>query len=98
MLTLEEKRLNLTIDSDALNGCILKMEDEKKKIEELFTKIENDFKSFHENDIWSGDANQAYFDRFLKLQEFFPKVNTNVLIFLNTFISISISFNIYCLI
>ncbi len=83
---MEEKKLNSTIDSvntSELNNCILKMENEIKNIEALFTKIENDMKSFHGNEIWYGDANEAYFNRFLMLKNFFPKVNMSLYNFVN---------------
>ena len=75
---MEETRRNLSINSESLNEAIVKMDQSNKRIEELFTKIENTMKSFHDNEIWSGNTNEAYYNRFLELQGYFPKVNTSL--------------------
>ena len=51
------------------------MKDTKNSIEELFKKIDQTFNKFHNNDIWTGIANESYFKRYQTLNLIFPKVN-----------------------
>lgn len=78
---MDETKRSLSVNSKALNEAIIEMEKIDKNIEELFTKIESTMRSFHDNDIWSGNTNEAYYNRFLELQQYFPKINTSLSIF-----------------
>ena len=78
MLTLEKTNLNLGINSELLNDAILKMENSNKRIEEILANIDNTVKSLYNNDIWSGNTNEAYYERFEELKAIFPNINTSL--------------------
>lgn len=75
---MDEMKRNFSIDSNGLNDAIIKIEKANKNIEEIFARVQNTMKSMYNNEIWSGNTNEAMYNRFIEFEKFFPKMNVSL--------------------
>ncbi len=78
MLTLEMKNLSIEINSEALIDNAIEMEKVGENIEEIFNNINDIMRKLHNSDVWKGETNDAFFDKYLELYEYFPKINSGI--------------------
>ena len=75
---METKNLNIEINNEALNECASNIEEIGKRIEEIFKNVDDIMISVHNTDVWKGDTNEEYYNRYLELKKYFPKVNNGI--------------------
>ncbi len=73
---------NLSIDSKGLDSATDEMEKCVNEIKDLFERCNNTFKSMHNSDLWSGEANDSFYNRYNELSSIFPKVNEGLDIYI----------------
>lgn len=62
------------MNSSAVEEIAIKMEKTGEKIKEIFDNVDLLMNNVNDNDNWYGQTNEAYYNRYLKLKEYFPKV------------------------
>lgn len=72
------KNSNIKIKSDDLKSCATKIESIGKNIEEIFNRVDEIMTSVYDSDVWKGETNEAYYNRYLELKKYFPKVNKGI--------------------
>ena len=72
----------MKINSDEFQNIITSMKGTSDNIEELFKKIDKTFNKLHNNDTWTGIANESYFNRSETLNLLFPNVNETLDIYI----------------
>ena len=75
---METRNLNIEINSDALIDNAIEMEKVGENIEVIFNNINDIMKKIHNSDIWKGQTNDAFFDKYLELYKYFPKINNGI--------------------
>ena len=72
------KNLNLEINSEELETCAQEMIEVKHKINQIFKRIDQLIDEVHDTDCWQGDTCEAFYERYLQLKEYFPKINIGI--------------------
>lgn len=72
------KNLNVEINSEKIENCALKINEVGKNIEQIFKQIDTIMEEIHNENNWQGDTCDAYYNRYLELKEYFPKVNNGI--------------------
>ncbi len=71
---METKNLSIKINNEELNQTALKMDSISKRIETIFNNIDDIMSNINNNDNWKGDTNTAFYNRYLELKKYFPKI------------------------
>lgn len=68
----------MKIDNKALNQTALKMDNINKRIEDIFKNIDTIMTNIYNSEKWQGETNTEYYNKYLKLKEYFPKINKGI--------------------
>jgi uncharacterized protein YukE len=90
---LETKNLNIKINSESLNECAAELETIGKRIEDIFKNVDDIMSTIHDSDIWKGDTNEGFYNRYLELKKYFPKVNKGINTYANFLQETSSNYN-----
>ena len=71
---METKNLNVQMNSVQLEQAAIKMDTVNQRIESIFNNIDIIMSNINNNDNWKGDTNKEYYNRYLELKEYFPKI------------------------
>lgn len=64
----------MKVNNEALNQTAIKMDTINKRIESIFNNIDTIMSNVNNNDNWKGDTNTAFYNKYLELKEYFPKI------------------------
>lgn len=78
MLILEMKKLSIEINSDALEENAAEIELIGKNIEDIFERVDSIMERLYDSDTWSGETNESFYNRYLQLKTYFPKINSGI--------------------
>ena len=62
------------MNSNAVKEIAVKIEKTGERIKEIFDNVDLLMNNVYNNENWQGQTNTAYYERYLKLKEYFPKV------------------------
>lgn len=78
---MENMNKDVKIDGKNFEMVLNKMNSLNKDIKELLDSIDLDMKNLHNSNVWSGDANDAYYRRYEELSKLFPIFNEGLSIY-----------------
>lgn len=71
---METTNLNIKIDNNSLTQTATKMDSINQRIEIIFNNIDDIMSNINNNDNWKGETNTAFYNRYLELKKYFPKI------------------------
>ena len=75
---METKNFDMEINSEGLLSNADEMEKIGKNIEDIFSRVDTIMKKLHNSDTWKGDANEAFYEKYQKLYDYFPRINNGI--------------------
>ena len=69
---------NIVIDYSKLEDAISKIDNETKKLKELFDRQNNNFKLLEDNKVWYGNSNQNCLSKYKEISGKYEEIISNL--------------------